>query len=77
MKKQYTKQQIHDAMYRLLKVKFESRENILGTDCLVYSTEHENLKMVVDLKSGMFSGFEKDTQERVPPFGATWRIEGM
>ena len=77
MKRQYTKQEIHDAMYRLLRVEFESRECVNGTDCFVYSSKDENFKILVDLSDGMFFGFEKDTQTRVPPFGSIQSIKGM
>lgn len=77
MKKQYTKQEIHDAMKRLLDVDFEKRERIREMDCLIYATQYENYKMVVDLSTGIFSGYELDTKEFVPPSGAIQSIKGM
>lgn len=75
--KQYTKQQIHDAMKHLLGVEFEQRTVVEGRDSLVYSTRNENYKIFVDLSTGMFSGFEIKTKSIVPPFGAVQSIKGM
>lgn len=77
MKKQYKKQEIHDAMKRLLDVKYEKREQVREMDCFIYASEDENFKIVVDLSTGMFSGYELDTKEFVPPMGKVQSIKGM
>lgn len=75
--KTYTKQQIHDAMKRLLDVDFSHRETIKEKDSFVYNTSNEDFKMVVSLCDGDFSGFEPKNNNFLPPHGRVQDIKGM
>jgi len=76
-KKQYTKQEIHNAMKRLLDVDFSHRECLQGVDSLIYDTKSSNFKMTVDITTGIFSGYELDSKNFVPPYGNIQSIKGM
>lgn len=75
--KTYTKKQIHDAMNRLCGVEYSHRELIDGRDSFVYNTKESNFKMIVDLSTGSFSGYEIDSKKQVPPHGMVQCIKGM
>jgi len=76
-KKQYTKQEIHNAMKRLFDVDFSHRECLHGVDSLIYNTKDSNLKMTVDLFTGSFSGYELNNKNFVPPHGKIQSIKGI
>jgi len=75
--KTYTKQQVHDAMNRLCGVKYSHREMINGKDSFIYDSNKSNLKVIVDLETGAFCGYELDSKKNVPPFGMVYCIKGM
>lgn len=78
MKKQYTKQQIHNAIKSVFpQTEFEERKDIEDVDHLVYKMIGYDLKIIVSLESGLFSGYVQNENKIVPPHGSILSIRGM
>ena len=75
--KTYTRNQIDAAMDRLMSVTPDRDITIKDDRYIQYNSNSDDFKMLVRLSDGCFFGYEPDTKEFVPPYGAIQSIKGM